>query len=182
MLIPELQRHIAVCGLDEVQPLLRRDVKFWNVVSILEPSTLTPPLQGARKVHRAMFHDVEDIVFNDDPDLRPPEREDIEAIFDFVYGLPREPVLFHCRAGISRSAAAALLMIVRGHFALGNERCMERSIEQLLALRPQAIPNTRMLRLGFELFMEKKQAAAWAQAINVHPDLARNRTINPSRS
>ena len=113
MLIEELGRHLSVCSIPELERSLKMDPKFWNVVSIREPSVPRPAsLRHAKRVHEVIFEDRENI----DPDgLGAPARvEHLTGIFQFVDAYPGEPILVHCLAGLSRSPAVALALIVRG--------------------------------------------------------------------
>lgn len=53
-------------------------------------------------------------------------------------------VIIHCHAGISRSAAAALLIMAQAD-GPGQE---QRSIERLLKIAPKAMPNRMIIRHG----------------------------------
>ena len=179
MLIPHLDRHLAVCGLTELPGILRRDRNFWNVISILEPSTLPPPLQGAKRTHRLTFHDIEDQKLLDTEGARLASSEDIAGALEFVDRFPQEPMLIHCRAGISRSTAFAVVLLVRGHVISGEAPVVEDVVEQLLAIRRQAVPNVLVMRLGFGLFMSATDAADLVKNISNDFRLMNNRFINP---
>jgi predicted protein tyrosine phosphatase len=75
--------------------------------------------------------------------------EDIFRIIRLAEGLRSEigRVLIHCEAGVSRSSAAALIMYACW---LGPGREQE-AMERVLAQRPVAIPNRRMIELADKL-------------------------------
>jgi predicted protein tyrosine phosphatase len=181
MVLPQLKRHLYVCGLKEVPQVLRRDPKFWNVVSIREPSLPKASFIQAKKILHIAFYDVENIAAADASALRPPQADDLVQIFQFVDSVPNEPIMVHCRAGISRSTAVTLALIVRGFVQQGQRDCVEPAIEQLLTLRPQSVPNCLVLRLGLQLFMEADEANSLTEALSNHPQLLENRFINPLR-
>lgn len=178
MLIPLINRHLAICGVGDVQPILRRDPAFWNLISIYDPTEPAPHFTGAKRIHRSAFFDVEDTLWAADVGCAAPRIEDIESIFRIIDGLPGEPLLIHCRAGVSRSTAVALALIIRGDV---NQACVDEAVTQLLALRPRAVPNGLVLRLAFGLFMPPEDAIALTAAIARDPRLVRNRGANPNR-
>ncbi len=181
MMIPELNRHLYVCGVRDVQPILRRDPKFWNVVSIYDPTDPAPTFVGAKSVHRSVFYDVEDAVWAKDAGAKAPQREDIAQIFRYVQARPGEPILIHCRAGVSRSTAIALGLIIQGHSKAGNKDCVMAAVEQLLALRPQAVPNSLVLLHALGMFLPTDEAVAVLLKIYKHPRVLKNRANNPTR-
>lgn len=66
MIVSSLNRHLYVCGRKEVQPILNRDKKFWNIISIREPTNPSPTYFGAKKIRKLAFYDIENL---DDPDV-----------------------------------------------------------------------------------------------------------------
>lgn len=181
MIIASLNRHLYVCGRKEVQPILNRDKKFWNIISIREPTSPSPTFIGARKILKLAYYDIENPDAPGIDDLRLPMREDMEQVLSFVDAIPGEPLLVHCRAGVSRSAATALVLIVRGLVEQRHEDIAKTAAEQLLALRPQAVPNVLVLRLGLKFFLEEAAADEIVVAISNHPRLMENRFVNPTR-
>lgn len=181
MMIPELKRHLYVCGVRDVQPILRRDPKFWNVVSIYDPTDPAPTFMGAKSVHRSVFYDVEDAVWAKDAGAKAPQREDIDQIFRFVQARPGEPILIHCRAGVSRSTAIALGLLIQGQIKAGNKNGVMAAVEQLLTLRPQAVPNSLVLLHALGLFVSAEDAVTIMMQIYDHPQVLQNRANNPSR-
>ena len=75
--------------------------------------------------------------------------EDILRIIELAEGLRSDTgtVLVHCEAGVSRSSAAALIMYAYW-FGPGRE---QEAMERVLAQRPVAIPNRRMIELADRL-------------------------------
>ena len=75
--------------------------------------------------------------------------EDVKLIIELAESLRLETgkVLIHCEAGVSRSTAAALIMYACW-FGPGRE---QEAMERVLAQRPIAIPNRRMVQLADKL-------------------------------
>jgi predicted protein tyrosine phosphatase len=184
VLIEELGRHLAVSSITELERSLKMDAGFWNVVSIREPSIPRPDfLRHAKRVHEALFEDREDVDLT--VPCNPPRREHLAAIFRFVDDHPGEPILVHCLAGLSRSPAVALTLIVRGLLAHGTDPAkqlalVERAVNLLLQIRPQSRPNVLVLQVGLEQFLPPDAARQLAGNLVNHPVLLENRFVKPS--
>jgi predicted protein tyrosine phosphatase len=181
MLLPQLDRHLYVCGLNDVLQVLRRDPpQSWHVLSILEPTIPRKSFPDAKSTFHIAFYDVENAA--NAQGMRAACAADLTQILAFVDALPPEGgLLVHCRAGISRSAAVALGLIIRGFVQRGDEQFEEEAVQQLLELRPQAAPNALVLRLLLETFMTEKDAEATVIRVLNHPRFMENRFINPLR-
>lgn len=179
MYIEELGRHLAVSSIPELERALKRDAGFWNVISIREPAVPRPAfVRFAKRVHEEIFEDRENI----DPDLAcaPPRREHLASIFRFVDAHPREPILVHCLAGLSRSPAVALALIVRALWAHGSDlgalpKLVEQAVNLLLQIRPQSRPNALVLQVGLEQFLPADVAHQLMVELVNHPVLLKNR-------
>ena len=69
----------------------------------------------------------------------------IKRLLDFAKEFKLgDRVLFHCEMGISRSTAAALACLVQ---AMG-ENYVDDAMREVLRVRPQALPNPRLLALA----------------------------------
>lgn len=77
--------------------------------------------------------------------------EDVRQIIRLAEGLQSATgrILIHCEAGVSRSTAAALIMYA---YWLGPGRERE-AMERVLAQRPVAFPNRRMVELADRLLV-----------------------------
>ena len=178
MFIEELNRHLAVSSIPELPRMLELDKKFWNIVSIREPGVPRPDcLRNAKRTIEVFFDDREDV-----PEVpaRPPRKEHAIAMFKFVDDHPGEPVLVHCLAGLSRSPAFALGMIVRGLVQSGwsSDDAMalvDRAAELLITIRRRARPNVLLLQLCLEEFLPEDAARDLAVAFVNHPPLLDNR-------
>ena len=180
MLLPQLKRHLYVCGLNDVPQVLRRDPQFWHVLSILEPTIPRQRFREAKSVFHIAFYDVENPA--NAQGMRAACAADLKQILKFIDNLPSEGgLLIHCRAGISRSAAVALGLIIRGFIDRGDGEFEEEAVGQLLELRPQAAPNALVLRLLLNTVMPHADSEATVIRVLNHPRFVENRFINPLR-
>jgi len=137
-----------VCGLLELNGL-----QAWGpsrVLSIIDPElawpddlAFPPPCQ-----HVTMrFHDeIEPI-----DGKRLPERADVEQIVaigrQMAASGPQDRLLVHCHAGISRSTAALAIVCV----SMSPDAEDPDVLDAILAMRPQAWPNSTMIRLADDI-------------------------------
>ena len=168
--------RLSVCGLAELTEIVKSGPT--HVVSILDPEAPEPEdlaglSDGARVQLR--FHDVS----CETPGYLAPQRDDIDALLAFGRTIAMNPsphVLVHCHAGISRSTAAAVVLLVQRR--PGAERQVFEWVSQV---RPVAWPNARIIRLadaaldlGSALvaamaWHRREIPAAWAAAIESAP-------------
>ena len=171
---------ITIC--DEykaAEHLVTRPADFTHVLSIRSPGDRDidgfSDFPAGRKC-RVTFDDV-----THNPDLMekagylPPNRDHAQDILDFAKSI-KEPahVLVHCHAGISRSSAAAyiLLCAIRGP---GSE---EQSMVDVYNAREVAMPNSLLVRCGSDLLHETHGH----RVFQVYETLARRRwATNPYR-
>lgn len=141
-----LSRHrLTICGLDELREHARAGVS--HVISIIDPETPVPRVltdYDGLRAHRVLrFHDVSRAI----GDARVPAAEDVAELLSFGAELQAlgtsAHVLVHCHAGVSRSTAAAAILL--GQHAPGREREVMREV---VRLRPIAWPNARMIELA----------------------------------
>lgn len=140
--------ELTICGLDELSAY--REAAVSHVLSILDPETPTPPALASFADLRAhwvlRFHDIALPL----PGARIPEADDVAELLSLGREL-REAragshLLVHCHAGVSRSTAAAAILLAQPH--PGRER---EAMHMVAALRPVARPNRRMLTLADDL-------------------------------
>jgi predicted protein tyrosine phosphatase len=162
---------VTICGLDELAGHQGRGVT--HVLSILDPEWPEPSAFQAFDPHfHAMlrFHDA----IEADPGVLLPQKADVEAILTFGRDAgDAERVLIHCHAGISRSTAAALMVLAQAHPHEGEDAIAERLIE----IRPQAWPNSRMIAFADELLdrqgrLTAATGAIYARQLAARPELA----------
>lgn len=150
---------ITICGLNEIAGCF--DARHTHAISILDPETEEPQSFSALAVDnllRLRFHDV----IEHQPAIAPPDVGHIAAILNFGAGLkghaaPR--LLIHCHAGISRSTAAAIILL-SNHGAEADA-----AVAQVVSVRPKAWPNLRMIEIGDRMLKRENRLV---QAVRRH--------------
>ncbi len=178
MFITTLQRHLQVCAQVDLPSYSKRDPGFWNVVSIREPSRPVPNPAGFRDIHTMLCLDIVEIDGLDNSELiHAPRAEHLEKVFSFADTHTTEPLLIHCWAGVSRSTAVALALIVRAMHFVGyaEDEIVTESCETLLAIRPQAAPNPLVLEIGLSQFLDVNSANRLMARLVNYPGLFQNR-------
>lgn len=156
MIVECLQRHLAVCAVADLPSFTKRDPKFWNVISLLGPQTPNPVKVNFRDHHRAHFDDVADAKAGTGGTIV--NAATMRAVLKFVDDRSGQPILVHCVMGISRSPAAALVLLLRGLISSGEERPAQAAVETLLTIRPIARPNPLVLEIGLQCFLSEGDA------------------------
>ena len=167
---------LTICGLEELADHSGRAVT--HVLSILDPGCPDPgAFQTYVSHHRTIlrFHDV--IEPFDGHVL--PEIGHVEAILNFGQALGRGAedrgeghLLVHCHAGISRSTAAMAMLLAQTYRDMDEDRIFER----LVAIRPQAWPNSRMIGFADRLLSRSGRLDAalgrlYARQLSRRPEL-----------
>lgn len=165
---------LTVCGLSELEEHGGRGIT--HVLSILDPQTPDPDF-GRYPPHQRTTLRFDDIV-QDEPGKVLPSREDVDAILAYgrslADGTPGEGhLLVHCHAGISRSTAAMAILMAQA-YPLEPEGAV---VDRLVALRPQAWPNLRMIAfadeaLGRDGRLVAAVAALYRRRLAARPELA----------
>ena len=146
--------RLTICGLDEIAGHCAQGVT--HVLSILDPGWPEPePICNFELGRRLKlnFHDVIEAT----PEWIAPEQCDVELLLAFGRNLgdwtgddggdpeARElHLLVHCHAGVSRSTAAAILLLAQHH----PDRPARDIVGRVIRLRPRAWPNLRMVEIG----------------------------------
>jgi predicted protein tyrosine phosphatase len=156
--------RMTICGLDELIGHGAGGVT--HVLSILDPNWPEPEAFRAYTPHRRLelrFHDIIDPA----PGWIMPRQQDVERLLAFGRDLVRETVsgdahlLIHCHAGLSRSTAAAALLLVQAR----PDRPATEALAAVAALRPRAWPNLRLVELGDVLLGRNGEIVAAAAAV-----------------
>jgi predicted protein tyrosine phosphatase len=152
--------QVTICGIDELG--LHCEAGVTHVLSILDPGWPEPEAFGAFDPHRRLelrFHDVIDA----SPGALVPQTLDVEQLLTFGRDLTKargSHLLVHCHAGISRSTAAATLILAQTR----PDRSAEEALQVVVRQRPRAWPNLRILELGDALLERRGEVVDAARA------------------
>jgi predicted protein tyrosine phosphatase len=152
--------HLTICGIDELPGHCAGDVT--HVLSILDPGWPEPESLAIFDINRRLrlrFHDV----IEAQPGWIAPERWDVELLLAFSRDLGRSHsthLLIHCHAGVSRSTAAATLVLAQMH----PDDPAEELLREVVRLRPRAWPNLRILELGDQILGRRGEIIEAARA------------------
>lgn len=153
--------RLTICGLDELAQ--HRAAGVSHVVSILDPHVPPPPALAAFDRRRRLelrFHDIIDPL----PGWVVPQRQDVETLLAFGRALADGPaaahLLVHCHAGVSRSTAAAAVLLAQAR----PDQSAYAALAIVAARRPQAWPNLRLIELGDALLARDGDLVAAACA------------------
>lgn len=149
--------QIAVSSLSALPNYRALNIPY--VVSLPDPETkVTAEMlpMSCRKLLQLKFHDLDDIEILS-PEYRkcqPPQPDHVETIIKFFdqinkssHGTPEDAaILVHCEAGLSRSAASAII----GLTTLGYDD--KTAFEIITQSNPLSLPNRRMLRFADDFF------------------------------
>ena len=136
--------RLSICGIHELDGFARAGVS--DVLSILDPGLPDPQAFMRYAPHRRTALRFHDVVLPTEGHSMPAE-DDMRRILEFGERLAQTAdaahLLVHCVAGVSRSTAAAAILMA--------QRRPGRETEAFLALldiRPRAWPNSRMVELA----------------------------------
>jgi len=152
--------EVTICGIDELG--LHCDGRVTHVLSILDPGWPEPEAFGAFDPHQRLelrFHDV----IEAGAGWTAPEQRDVELLLIFGRELTeaRDPhLLVHCHAGVSRSTAAAVLILAQAR----PDRPAEEALLTVVRRRPRAWPNLRIIELGDALLGRRGEIVEAARA------------------
>lgn len=137
---PLVPYRITICGLDELRDHAPAGVS--HVVSILDPHWPDPGEFRTYPPHRRVLWRFDDVVRDGEDVVAPGEDHvaDILALGETLEADGAHHVLIHCHAGISRSTATAVILMVRDN--PGREA---DAFAHIAEIRPRAWPNARML-------------------------------------
>lgn len=166
----QIKTDLVICGLGEIDGML--DERVTHVLSILDPGTPEPPKFAGlppEQLLRLRFHDV---IEDDQPLTDAPRLAHIDAILKFGEEAARahHRILIHCHMGISRSTAAAIMLLAK------ESRDAHTAVTRVTELRPIAWPNLRMIeiadeRLGFERTLVHAVRRHHARALRRKPEM-----------
>ena len=168
----EPQLPLTICGIEELDA--HSTAQVTHILSILDPDYPDPRAFAAYDPHHRLtlrFHDI----IGPWPGWQAPEREDVEALIAFGEELDEaggnlRHLLVHCHAGISRSTAAAIILLTQH----GAEA--EAAVAQIVSVRPRAWPNLRMIEIGDRMLKQENRLVKavrrhHARALLARPEL-----------
>jgi predicted protein tyrosine phosphatase len=135
---------VSICGLSELRQY--RDAHVSHVLSILDPEFPAPTAFSDYGAHKKLELRFDDII-NEEPKLRAPQQEHVDALLAFGAGLESEPdahLLVHCHMGISRSTASTALLVAQA----APDMAPAEIFAELHKIRPQIWPNLRIIEMG----------------------------------
>jgi len=166
---------LTICGIDELSDA--RDTPISHVLSMLDPGRADPPVLSAYAPHQRTLLRFHDIIATA-PGRVMPQPEHVDAILTFGSRFraqqdPEAPshLLVHCHMGVSRSTAAMLSLMAQANPDESGESLFAR----LVAIRPQAWPNSQMIgfadeQLGRKGDLKAALARHYARQIKERPD------------
>jgi predicted protein tyrosine phosphatase len=139
--------RITICGIDELADHAGAGVT--HVLSILDPVTPEPSAFARFGPHRRLELRFHDVIEDDRPGYVTPARQHIVDLLAFGQEMMRAGnrtphLLVHCHMGISRSTAAAALMLAEA----APDRPPAEIVAEIARVREKAWPNLRMIELG----------------------------------
>ena len=167
-----LPYQLTICGLNELSEVIPSGIS--HVISILDPDWPIPSeLASIAADKRVVFH-FDDVTIPKEGRMVP-GTADVEKLLDWGRRLlpgDGNHLLVHCHAGVSRStAAAAILMLDQ------NPGLEDQVFREIDSLRPRNWPNSMMVRLADDLLNCQGKFVAelrnhHARVAERNPDLA----------
>lgn len=168
-----IRYDITICGIPEL--VLHRDAGVSHILSIIDPAEPEPEVFVEFPPHRRRTLRFDDILAKI-AGMSAPEDRHVDALLAFGREIElagdTTHLLIHCHAGVSRSTAAAAVLM-----AQHNPGREADAFLALLELRPQAWPNTRMVEIADRLLAREgalsQGLVAYRRALlNIRPHLA----------
>jgi predicted protein tyrosine phosphatase len=145
MTVGDASTRLVICGVDQLDDYCTADIS--HIVSILDPGCAEPDIFRLFAQHERLdlrFHDIID----EHTGMVAPNRNDVERLLEFGRSMlgsrSSGRLLVHCQAGLSRSTAAAVLLLAQAQ----PDRPPETAVIDMLELKPRAWPNLKMIELG----------------------------------
>jgi predicted protein tyrosine phosphatase len=157
----DLPFRLTICGIPELDAHCTAGVT--HVLSILDPDFDDPPAFAAFPPHRRVALRFNDII-EPTADRIAPTVADVERLLAFGRELVKAPeshLLIHCHAGVSRSTAAATLILVQAC----PDRPASAAFDAVTKIRPRAWPNLRLLEFGDRLLGRDGEIVAAVGAV-----------------
>jgi len=127
---------IRICGINESVYFMDQ---YTKIIGIVNPNTNVVPTE---KYHIERCHDIRE-------DLEPwitPQKEQFQRILDFSKDFTvDDKILVHCSAGISRSTAVGVMILIQ------HGLTEEEAFAKIYSVRPHMYPNSLILLYADEL-------------------------------
>ncbi len=169
---PLVPYRMTICGLNELH--LHRDGDVTHVLSILDPEWPDPIVFDSYHPHRRLVRRFDDVL-TEYPGAVVPDEAHVTDILAWSHKLADEAaqhVLIHCHAGVSRSTAAAAMLLAKD-----NPGSEAEAFAVLRRVRPRSWPNSRMVQIADDMLARKgalltalRKHQRWVAT--THPDLA----------
>lgn len=158
--------ELKICGIHEAGNLIAREEWPTKAVSLLDPPRRDNWLQPSATHHIEYFDDIA-VVMRADHNYTLPSREAIARVLEFTKNITKQDkVLIHCHAGISRSTAMAIGVLVQ------HGVDPERAIKYVEEIRPQLFPNSLVMQhIDDELGLNGvlvEALAKWVKSVQGH--------------
>jgi predicted protein tyrosine phosphatase len=153
--------RVTICGIPELDQHCAAGVS--HIVSILDPEWPDLPAFDKFAPHWRLDLRFHDIIEPNSVQLAP-SRSDVARLLGFGRELDDRAghhLLVHCHAGLSRSTAAAALILAQMH----PDRPARVALDTVARIQPRAWPNLRMLEFGDVLLGRNGEIVAAAGAV-----------------
>jgi predicted protein tyrosine phosphatase len=153
--------RVTICGIPELGDHCAAGVT--HVLSILDPEWPDPAAFAEFAPHHRLALRFNDII-EMEPGRLAPSRDDVARLLDFgreMHEAAGSHLLVHCHAGVSRSTAAATLILAQAD----PNRPAREVLDAVARMRPRAWPNLRILEFGDALLERNGEIVAAAAAI-----------------
>jgi predicted protein tyrosine phosphatase len=160
-----LPYKLTICGLNELSEVVPSGIN--HVISILDPDWPYPSELASIDADKRVAFRFDDVTVSQEGRMEP-GTADIEKLLEWGGKLLQgggNHLLVHCHAGVSRStAAAAILMLDQ------NPGLEDQVFREIDSLRPRNWPNSMMVRLADDLL--NCQGRFVAELRNHHASMA----------
>jgi len=150
--------NIWVTSLDELHITIG-GVNATHVLTLIDEDVEVTYPEGVQTMRLNMF----DVEYEDDILIGTPKMEHVQRIINFANSIDKknDRVVVHCWAGVSRSTAAALIIL----YVLYNND-IKQAIDKLLEIRPQASPNKLLCKYA-DIILNDGRAVLLREALKI---------------
>jgi len=139
--------QLTICGREEAYDRLKKPEDFTHVISISDAKREVPAVEGVYKVKKRLVLSFDDVSIVR-KGYREPRAEDVERILRLAATVDdKSSLLCHCEQGISRSTAAAFIVLCD---RFGPKREAE-AMSFIINCQEGARPNELMVEIADQL-------------------------------